>query len=164
MIIDYKYKNKFWNIKDKNSIVFGKPFGKYADLSNLSNHSIDSKFKVWPTVEHFYQANKFIGSSYEEKIRNLRNVHEVLEIGHNRFLPIRTDWEEAKEYVMTEGLVAKFIQYPQLKNLLLSTSGCILVNYDKENDYWGSGFNGYGKNRLGILLMKIRDTMLKDMF
>ena len=58
---------------------------------------------------------------------------------------------------MKEGLVAKFTQNQNLKNLLLSTGDKKLVEHTTNDDYWGDKGDGSGRNRLGELLMEVRN-------
>ena len=58
-----------------------------------------------------------------------------------------------------EGLLRKKFSDPSLKNLLDNTKGIELVEGNTWKDtFWGV-YNGNGKNMLGKLLMKIRDTI-----
>ena len=71
----------------------------------------------------------------------------------------RSDWEEVKEDIMFKALHAKFIQHEKLKQMLVGTKDRVLVERSPYDSYWGDGGNGTGKNRLGILLMKLRDDL-----
>ena len=61
------------------------PFGW---LSNFSPHPIEMKGRVWPTVEHYYQAQKFAGTEHEELIRETPEPFERQDAGPRR-QPIR---------------------------------------------------------------------------
>ncbi len=60
---------------------------------------------------------------------------------------------------MRQALEAKFTQHDDLRNLLLSTGTAKLVEHTPNDDYWGDGGNGLGKNMLGRLLMEVRDKL-----
>lgn len=62
---------------------------------------------------------------------------------------------------MRDAVRAKFTQHDELKALLLSTGNALLVEHTENDSYWGDGGDGSGKNRLGRILMQIRDE-LKD--
>jgi N-glycosidase YbiA len=62
---------------------------------------------------------------------------------------------------MYQGLVHKFTQSKELAKLLLDTKESKLVEHTKNDKYWADGGDGSGKNRLGILLMKLRDELSK---
>ena len=71
----------------------------------------------------------------------------------------RSDWEQVKEDVMHKALLAKFTQHEELYRLLLGTKDRALVEHTKNDSYWGDGGDGTGKNRLGYLLMTVRETL-----
>jgi ribA/ribD-fused uncharacterized protein len=83
-------------------------------------------------------------------------------MGRSRKRPLRKDWESVKEAIMREALHAKFTQHPALRSLLLSTGAETIVEHTANDDYWGDGGDGTGKNRLGILLMALRDKLRRE--
>ena len=64
-----------------------------------------------------------------------------------------------KVAVMRDALRAKFTQHPELSELLLGTGDAKLVEHTENDDYWGDGGDGRGKNMLGRLLMLLRDEL-----
>jgi ribA/ribD-fused uncharacterized protein len=72
-------------------------------------------------------------------------------------VPRRADWEKVKEDVMYEGLRLKFEVHKDLCEKLLETGDKKLVEHTINDKYWADGGNGSGKNRLGILLMRLRE-------
>ena len=71
----------------------------------------------------------------------------------------RPDWEQVKEDVMYKALQAKFSQHNDLRKLLLDTGERTLIEHSPHDSYWGDGGDGSGKNKLGELLMKLRDEV-----
>lgn len=82
---------------------------------------------------------------------------EAANMGRSRKLPLRRDWESVKDHVMLEAVRAKFSQHDELKNILLSTGDAELIEY--KDSYWGDGGDGSGKNRLGQILMLVREEL-----
>ncbi|OWK40537.1 GTP cyclohydrolase II [Fimbriiglobus ruber] len=60
---------------------------------------------------------------------------------------------------MLDALRAKFSQHEEMKAALLGTGDAKLVEHTANDDYWGDGGDGSGKNRLGQLLMRVRDEL-----
>jgi N-glycosidase YbiA len=58
---------------------------------------------------------------------------------------------------MREGLRQKFKQNQKLLDKLLSTGDRFIVEHTVYDSYWGDGGDGSGKNRLGIILMELRE-------
>ncbi len=138
------------------TILFYRQNDPYGEFSNFSAHSFKLEGKVWPTSEHYFQAQKFAGTEHEETVRNAKTPSISAKLGRSRSLPLRADWEVVKEDVMRDALRAKFDQHPKLKSLLLSTGDAELIEHTRNDRYWADGGDGTGKNRLGILLMELR--------
>lgn len=132
----------------------------WGELSNFSRHAIFLGGRVWPTIEHYYQAQKFAGTPHEELIRccdtpMLAKTRATTLASEHR----RVDWSTVKEAVMLEGLRAKFGQHPDLAARLLHSGDRLLVEHTRNDSYWGDGGDGDGKNRLGHLLMQVREEL-----
>jgi hypothetical protein len=117
----------------------------------------------WPTVEHYFQAQKFLDpemADYRERIRNAASLKDARVLGPTEKLPLRPDWEQVKEDVMRHALRRKF-ENLELGALLLSTGTRLLMEDSPYDTYWGSGKNGKDRNRLGVLLMELREELRK---
>jgi len=99
----------------------------YGEFSNLSAHPIDLKGCVWPTTEHFFQAQKFVDTELEEAIRQAKSPMVTARMGRSREQPLRPDWETVKDDIMRSALEAKFAQHPALRSLLLHTDDAELI-------------------------------------
>lgn len=82
-------------------------------------------------------------------------VSDVIE--KNIDLKIRDDWLEVRDKIMMIGLKAKFEQCREFKLNLLFTKDSKLIENSPTDKYWGCGKDNLGKNRLGELLMELRD-------
>lgn len=130
----------------------------FFELSNFSPHGFEENGASWPTVEHYYQAQKFAGdqaAAYREQIRLAPSPMKAKDLGSSRAILLRPDWEAVKEDVMRHALRRKFAD-PALRRLLLSTGERLLVEASPHDKYWGCGSDGHGRNRLGVLLMELR--------
>lgn len=77
-------------------------------------------------------------------------------------LNIRDDWEDIKMDVMKEGLLQKFTQHHNLKDVLLSTNNSNIVEHYPYSAKTGWGqWKGEGENNLGKLLMELREELRK---
>jgi ribA/ribD-fused uncharacterized protein len=130
----------------------------WHELSNFAPFGFAEDGAYWPTVEHYFQAQKFPGpdnAAYREKIRKSKTPKEAKALGRTRSIAIRPDWEEVRDSIMLAALRKKFAT-AKLRDLLLSTGDRPLVEASPFDYYWGCGRSGRGKNRLGELLMQTR--------
>ena len=132
------------------------PFGEF---SNFARFPIRLGGKTWPTSEHYFQAQKYAGTPREEEIRTAKTPSEAARLGRDRKQKLRRDWESVKDQVMREAVLAKFTQHEQLRALLLSTGDEVLVEHTENDNYWGDGADGSGRNMLGRILMSVRDEL-----
>jgi ribA/ribD-fused uncharacterized protein len=144
------------------TINFYSTTGPYGCFSNFSRHPVKMKGKVWPTSEHYFQAQKFAGTIHEEEILRVNSPSVAAAIGRDRSLPLRADWEQVKDDIMREVVRAKFTQHPLLRLTLMGTLDATLVEHTINDSYWGDGGNGSGKNMLGKILMEVRDELIED--
>jgi N-glycosidase YbiA len=131
----------------------------YGEFSNFAPYPITLKGHTWPTSEHYFQAQKFAGTEHEHEIRAAKSPTIAARMGRSRKRPLRPDWESVKEDIMREALWAKFNQHDELAELLLGTGDAQIVEHTTNDLYWGDGGDGAGRNRLGALLMEIRDRL-----
>lgn len=141
------------------TIYFYKINDEYGCFSNFSHYGFELDGKWWMTSEHYFQAQKFHDTKYEEIIRLLDNPMKVAEMGRNRNLPLRKDWEEVKDAVMKKAVLEKFKQNETIRKVLLATGKDNIVEKTTNDYYWGCGEDGSGKNMLGIILMEVREEL-----
>ena len=136
------------------------PYGPFSNFD--TKHPITINNKTWPSTEHFFQAMKFEGTSHEEDVRNAGSPAESAKMGRDRSRPLRKDWESVKDDIMLTAILAKFTQYTDMRDLLLSTSDADLVEHTSNDHYWADGGDGTGKNMLGKILMDVREALWED--
>lgn len=141
------------------AIYFYKINDEYGCFSNFAHYGFELDGKWWMTSEHYFQAQKFHGTKYEEEIRLLDSPMKAAEMGRRRELPLREDWEEAKDAIMRKAILAKFLQNSDIREVLLSTGQEVIVEKTTNDYYWGCGTKGTGKNMLGTILMEVRDNL-----
>lgn len=132
---------------------------KYYCFSNFSNHGFILDELYWSTSEHYFQAQKFIGTEYLEKLRLLKTPRAAAKMGRDRNLPLRKDWGQVKDDIMRKAVLCKFSTHLDIKEILLSTADEEIVENSPVDYYWGCGADGTGKNMLGIILMEVREQL-----
>jgi len=134
---------------------------EYGCFSNFSPHPVKMKGKVWPTSEHYFQAQKFVGTAHEEEIRRVKSPMIAARMGRDRKRPLRHDWESVKDEIMVEAVRAKFTQHEELRKILLATGDAEIIEHTGKDSYWGDGGAGSGRNMLGKTLMLVREELCK---
>ena len=137
-----------------------KPYGCF---SNFSAHGFTLDELWWPTSEHYFQAQKFVTTDrpWFEQIQMVKTPKQAAKMGRDRTHPLREDWEQVKEEIMFQGVLQKFTTHEKLRQILLETGEEAIVENSPIDYYWGCGKDGSGKNRLGIILMQVRDQLCK---
>lgn len=175
-------------IEGKNDIFFYNSSDKYYFLSNfysLDNRKPlfkDEDGKEWLSSEAYYQAAKFDDEEYKEYIRKSHssyfacmlgkqsgNARPAYKIGDEKVRDImnrykktiskKENWREIKDGVMYHALYLKFTQNEMLKLALLETHDKGLCEYTHRDGYWATFWNKPGCNKLGKLLIKLRNEL-----
>lgn len=139
------------------------PFdGEYHYLSNFYPAPIAVHGLTYPTVEHFYQASKAATKAGYDAVMSCDSPAGAKRVG--RHVEVRPDFEQLKRAIMMQGVLAKFTQHPDLRELLLSTLVEELVEVNTWGDrYWGAvitrGGHVGGENWLGRILMATRQLL-----
>ena len=112
----------------------------------------------WPHSEGYFQAMKAFGT-YDWEYARAKIAHcdplDSWSVGQR--LKLRNDWDQVKDQIMMTAIREKF-KDPYLKALLISTKDYPLVQLNRCR-YWGSGPDGKGLNKLGVLLENLRDEI-----
>ncbi len=146
----------------RETIEFYSVTDEYGAFSNFALYEIQLRGKSWPTTEHFFQAMKFEDRKYQEGIRKANSPMLAARMGRDRKRKLRRDWERVKVGIMREAVEAKFRQHVELREMLLATEDARLVEHTDNDDFWGDGGDGSGRNELGRILMAVRDALKSD--
>ena len=138
------------------------PFGA---LSPLSPHPITVRHVEYPSVNHYFQSQRFAGSPSHARIAAAPSLWELDRLvraaesnGHEV-----SGWDDLKTDAMLLGNYYKFKQNPDAKAALLSgTSGRVIL-YRAADPFWGDGGDGAsGRNLLGVVLMSVRKRITAE--
>ena len=145
--------------ENKTPIYFYNKDQPYYSFTNFAHFGFELDGYYWKTSEHYFQAQKFKGTIYFDEIRNLEFPGEVFDRAQElkKFVP--TNWGKVKDGVMRKAVLAKFEANPEIRAELLSTGTRPLIENSPKDSYWGIGKEGNGKNRLGQILMEVRDIL-----
>ena len=133
--------------------------GEYSFLSNFHKCKVEFEGMTYPSVEHAFQAAKNPDPEYRRSIAAVGSPVTAKRMGKKTAL--RSDWEEVKDGIMYKLLKSKFTD-PGLRDKLIATGDAELIEGNNHWDrYWGV-CRGEGQNKLGKLLMKVREEVIAD--
>ena len=135
---------------------------EYGAFSGWSPHPFELDGEHWLTLEHYYQAQKFLAKQYADQIRNAPSPRIAKQLGSRQDWPLRQDWEAIKDGVMLKGVLAKVKAHGAIRALLLSTGDETLVENSRTDYYWGCGADGSGRNQLGKTMMEVREILRQE--
>ena len=116
----------------------------------------------WPTVEHYYQANKFDDKDVQNKIRLAATAQKARKLGRSRFHKRRPNWRDMKTTIMTRAVYIRTKTHPQCQQALAELSDNRLVENSNYDYCWGCGRDRRGQNHYGELLMKISEKLRQE--
>jgi ribA/ribD-fused uncharacterized protein len=158
-------------IADGRIMYFARDREQFGFLSHFYPAPVEIDGEQWPTVEHFYQAQKSFDLAYRAAIRAAETPAAAKRLaarsdpkrpGARRswFAEFdqqpRPDWHDVKLDIMRCADLAKFTQNSELRDRLLATGTAELIEDSPFDSYWGIGRDGTGLNWAGRVLMEIR--------
>lgn len=132
--------------------------GKYAFLSNFYPATVEYGGIKYQNSEAAYQAQKTIDDTVMRRFATL-SPEAAKRMG--RSIQLRPDWEQVKDDIMLNVCRCKFRQHPDLARELVETGNEELIEGNTWDDTCWGVCNGVGENRLGKILMRIRDELRK---
>jgi ribA/ribD-fused uncharacterized protein len=151
-----------WGPNKAGYIYFYQSGQPYYEFTNFFASPVSLDGKVWPTSEHYFQAQKYpTRPDLQERIRKAASPREAFNItrepANDRFKDV--NWDANKFNVMLKAVRAKFSNQ-KLANTLIQTGNSVLVENAGPNDsVWGAGGDYMGTNHLGRILMHVRDEL-----
>lgn len=138
--------------------------GRTIGFSNFSPHPVFiENFGTFPTSEAAFNAMKNpTNKIYVEKQLKASTPFVSKRLGRTCIL--RSDWNDIRDDIMYDIIKRKFNQNIDIKENIINTGFRKIVMYtpSKYDNYWGNGKDGTGENKMGQLLMKLRDEFYQE--
>ena len=130
----------------------------YYFMSNFYPFKLIYNGIEYQNTEAAFQAQKCKYLPERNQFSKL-NPSEAKRLG--RHVELRSDWEQVKDGIMFNIVLTKFSSDEYLAYKLLETGEEVLMEGNTWNDtYWGVDLDTMqGKNKLGLILMKVRDVL-----
>ena len=144
-------------MKKKKQQIINKFTGKYRFLSNFNRTDIYYEGLYYPSVEHAFQAAKSLNDLIREKL-SYPAITPAKAKRMARKIDLRPDWKDVKDEIMLTLIRIKFEDF-SLQKKLLETGDAQLIEGNWWSDtYWGV-CKGKGQNKLGRILMYVREEI-----
>lgn len=156
---------------DNRILYFDRDRAAFGFLSHFQPAPIWLDGALWPTVEHWYQAQKSDDPAYRDAIRAALGPGRAKRLTASPWAPRRIsaqswfrrngtrprpDWAEVKLDLMRRADEARFRQNPALADALLATRDAALIEDSPFDAFWGIGPDGTGLNWAGRVVMEVR--------
>jgi ribA/ribD-fused uncharacterized protein len=134
-------------------------------LGTFSAHTFKLDDLEWPSVEHYFQANKFIekDANYAERVRTAKTAKQARKLGRKNKAGLRKDWSTVKRIVMTRAVYTKCKTHNDIAQNLLETGDARLVENSQYDYVWGCGRDRRGENLYGKVLMDVRAKLQEEL-
>ncbi|HBV01253.1 MAG TPA: Swarming motility protein ybiA [Candidatus Taylorbacteria bacterium] len=154
----YPLSSKDLNRETDDAIYFYTP--AFDTFNNFSAHRIEIWGMRFPTAEHAYQWRKFEETHQDisKQILNAGSPEEAQQIARRHKSKMPKDWHYTKVAVMEEILRAKLAQHETVRDTLKRSDNRKIIENSPIDSFWGCGPNGKGRNIVGILWMKLRES------
>ena len=143
--------------------VYG-PFGRFGALSTFAEIPMIMDGLRWPSVEHYFQAQKFDVADIREEIRGLADPDAAKALAWSKAYShiAREDWDHVRLDIMHQALEQKFQQSPIARRALIASWPMPILDASTTDNFWGVGPEGRGENALGRLLQEVRKTFMPE--
>jgi len=148
-------------IEEPDPIKGFSPSSGYFFLSNFYIAPVWFEGDLFPSSECAYQAAKlkpgFFRMNFQKYTpgESKKKIKIFLAQGDNLYTP--EEWDRKKYDIMSQIVFSKFYHNTDIRQALLQTGDAYL----EETNYWGDVYwgvcRGKGENKLGEILMKIRE-------
>jgi ribA/ribD-fused uncharacterized protein len=120
------YQDLFTQSRLSATVRFYEPDAPNGFLSNFYPSPIVIGTHSYPTVEHFYQSEKFsLASPVRLRVASAPTPRACFDLAHEHSNAVRKDWPIVQQRVMWRGIIHKFKQHAQVYNSCFMTN-----NYD----------------------------------
>ncbi len=131
-------------------------------LASFALNAFELDGLTWPSIEHYYQAQKFEDSHYQKKIAMAETAQQAKKLGRSRFKRIRKDWKSVKKTMMTRAVYICAKTHPHVHDALIASGDKKFVEDSNYDYYWGCGRDRRGENQYGSVLMQVRGKLLEE--
>ena len=152
----------------------------YGCFSNWFHSEFTYAGMNYNCVEQYMMFQKVsLGHRYDlqQEIMHTVDPERIKALGgkeyFTEFPSVKPIWEKHRKHIVKRGVRAKFMQNPEMLDVLLKTESSLLAECAGQDKIWGIGINLYnaewndvanwsGSNYLGQILMEIREELRRE--
>ena len=150
-----------FSVSDSN-VIYVSRYDENDVLSSYSAYGFELEDKYWPTVEHYYQAMKYVDNDYQEEIRASDSAEMANKLGHDKKQKRTKDWKKNRMLMMIRAIYTKCKTYPEIAEKLIETGNDMLMENSQYDYFWGCGRDKLGKNTYGKVLINVRNKLKEE--
>ena len=125
------------------------------DLAPFSAHEVEIDGIAYKTAEHAYQSLRVVPEA-RESIMHAKSPMDAWRLGQQAKKEEKLAPNLDKEALMENIFRAKLNQHSDIKLVLQATGDRELIKQYPYDNFWGTGKEGKGENKMGKLWMKLR--------
>ena len=138
----------------------------YIYFSPYTAHALELDGRIYPTLEHAYQAQRYTDQKIINEILSARSPLKAWQISstykHLQIPEFKKD--EHKLFTMEKLMRLKVDQHEEIRKALIDTKDLEIikriVTYPPGDGFWDIGEDGKGENHIGKIWMKIRSELI----
>ncbi len=172
-VMAYQDELERWEAPSEAVVCFHNPDEENGYLSNwyMSDFVIDGiKFSSMEQYMMYMKAVTFDDKDSADQILAITDVERIKELGRAVKNYNNVVWNGVRQVVVYKGLLEKFKQNIELREMLLSTGDSVLAECAVSDKIWGIGLSMHdvdrfdmskwkGQSLLGFALMQVRDEL-----
>lgn len=135
---------------------------RYSEFSNFYPAAFIIENVTYKNVEQYFQASKATLANDIDSFKKIMGTsNPVLAKRYGRAVKDLNveDWNLLRDEIMLNGVREKFKQNVNLAVMLEGTGTFPIAEVSPRDYYWGTGRSNKGLNKLGNILMKVRDEI-----
>ena len=138
--------------------------GPKEPLSAFFHHSLRWRNRTYISAEQAYQFAKLVHHkapvTTQRKMLHCRTSHACKQLAYKSIGTSSASWDSIKYDVMEEICVAKYQQCKRFKESLCKSGDAYLLHNTETDSTWGCGSDLEGLNKMGHILMNVRQRQL----
>ena len=139
------------------------PFHGYREPDPSGHGFLKGDGQIYFTIQHFYESERFRGvdEALRRLVMSMPTAREARKTAMQNATRIRADWPEVHERIMACAVWMKMRERPEYAKALVANPDLAREAYPFLDKHWSNRRPGVTLNRYELLLLQIRDQLLR---